>query len=342
MWDEVGREPKVSPGGPWEQKLGPLAEVNWEIDSEFSSTDTSSSASERKSSKPREAVDPEVLAEAETLGVDSSPMATPNIHAMSNKEFEIYLQQLRESRPTFKKFLDVSTKVNDPNAPTPSSWERSIRPSDRSARRFLSSQQHLKYHSPESVALEQRPHYSGGLSYSRASVLQHFLLTKPSPGRIIDHKGGDRVGGFSISFAGSVGLLDKKFREGRKAIDWDELVATGHHKEGRSAEYHMFSARLSDAPIVVGAEKEGLKGAVLYVEVKGSSVDGDAKSSPNPHTPGSREYVAQVEGIEKVPSMIQHKRWNPKVDTKQVSSGAVLNTLANIVGPDGKNLGRKS
>ncbi|KAI0797464.1 mitochondrial ribosomal protein subunit-domain-containing protein [Abortiporus biennis] len=327
MWEEVGITPTLADNSNWDRTLGPGGEVKWTVDTEFAPTNSETPVSRNPLQKYKDA-DAELLERAEELGVGENDSMVPNVDAMSDKEFEIYLSRIRELRPKFKEFVQVKAALDDRSKDLYPSLKQSIRTYQHS-KQFISAQTSRTYNTPDSVAVEQCPHNFAGLSYTKTSPLQDFLLNKPSPARILRYiNDAMRTGQFNISFGGSVASLEKKYSEGNKGIDWREFAESNGDMEvveRGTSRFRVISAKLATAPAVVGPRPSGLESSSLHVGLM-STRSQEAKAVGKP---GSMEYVGYMEGIARPQGTMLHTR--RKVDDswgrKRVTGSQLLDTL---------------
>lgn len=347
MWDEVCITPTLGDGSPWELKMGPTAEVTWIVDSEFhgdkekdfreklEDISRKNALEAAKAAGEVEAVESEVdslTAEAEALGIHAQNTATVNILAMSANEFEAYLRKLRKLRPTFQRFLEVKSALDNPKAPVKSIWERSQKNSEEH-KRFLSAQMQVKYDSRDAHVIEQQPHKAGGLMYARTPLLQSLLLTKDQPGRILRTRNSPSRGtyGFNASFAGHNTSLDKTFMgKDSGPMDWEDLARFGTRDPTQGlGRFKLLKTRLIDPPSVVGPKPGGLRSSVVLSEVRAH--EGVDEMRPNPHWPGSREYVGKNEQVVAHTGMLRAAPPPPKKGLKGIEGDKVIDTLIGIL-----------
>lgn len=349
MWDEVAITPKVSEGGPWDEKLGPDSDIKWPIDSEFGGDrerefgeQLKEVARQKEIVKAKEAglevemevVDP-LVEEAKSLGVFAPEVPTENVHAMTDREFESYLRRLRELRPKFRRYLELDHAMTTPQKPRKSIWEQSQAPASTAHKKFLSAQMQSKYDSPDVHAIEQQPHKAGGLLYARNPDLQAFLLNKPRPGRIIRTRTTVVRGpaGYTVSYAGQNAIMNSAFL-GRDQVpmDWTTLAKLGTRDPQQGVgRFKLIGARLVDGPSVVGPKPSGLMSAVVTTEVRGWDEQGDLR--PNPHWPGSREYVGMSEVVPTSNIGVLKPAPPPPTTTpsQRIHSKEVISTLHQII-----------
>ncbi|KAH9997614.1 mitochondrial ribosomal protein subunit-domain-containing protein [Russula vinacea] len=179
-WEEVATEPTIR--GTWERHY------------------TDSDLSTRMSLQTRRQLD-------EHSNQRQYVTPTPLVSSMPTRVFARYLDKLRRQRPEFLEFLSQEAKCATQSQSqllvAPSAYEESALGSAETVRRrFLQKQSQALYETPDSRAIEQRPHRNGGLSYARTSQLTHFFTTNEQPGRLLDLQDSDRRGNSHASFAG--------------------------------------------------------------------------------------------------------------------------------------------
>lgn len=319
MWEEVGVTPELVEG-PWQKKIGIVGTAEWKMDSEFARE-----RREEQKSVPQKASD----------GVYGPTTAVPNVHAMSDAEFERYLNQARRLRPAFGAFLKNVAQnkrelLQEPAA-FESLWRSSWTTGNRDAKMFLGSQAHQTFNSPESRAIEQQPQTFGGLTYTKASKLQSQLLHKPEPGRVLT----TIASGASLtSFAGMTPTIISEHRKSLSKVDWKTLSLHGE----RDSQDGTDSLRLSNVKIarisqVVGKNPQDLRDTSLSAAVVAD--DMLAISRSNPHTPGSPEYVAHDGNMKVSVKSIVSTRPKPTMPTpsgpETTSSATILSSLVGIL-----------
>ncbi len=250
----------------------------------------------------------------------------PLVSSMPTRVFDRYLDKLRRQRPEFLKFLSQEAEYSThtqtaPRHPVaPSAYEQSaLGSAEMVRRRFLQKRSHTIYESPDSRAIEQRPHRNGGLSYAHTSQLTHFFTTTEQPGRMLEMHGRDPRGSPRASFAGmAVNIRPPIF-----------------HSE-RESKLRIVETVLKQAPSVVSAQPQGLDGAIIDTTVV--DVANLHMTRANPFPPGSRAYIAHAQTI--APAKGRRSLTAPKSkaryeadeekDKKEVSE-ELLNTLRSII-----------
>jgi hypothetical protein len=247
----------------------------------------------------------------------------PLVSSMSTRVFNRYLDKLRRQRPEFLEFLSQEAKGSTQRQTAarhlvaPSAYEQSaLGSAEMVRRRFLQKQSNTRYESPDSHAIEQRPHRNGALFYEHTSQLTHFFTTIEQPGRLLEKHGKDRRGNPQASFAGMAVNVKPPIR----------------HSEGES-KLRIVETILKQAPNVVSAQPQGLNGAIIDTSVV--EVSNLHMTRANPFPPGSRAYIAHAQTV----ARSKGKRaltYNPKAQLgahkkrKEVSE-ELLNTLRSII-----------
>lgn len=247
----------------------------------------------------------------------------PLVSSMSTRVFNRYLDKLRRQRPEFLEFLSQEAKRSTQiqTAPrhlvAPSAYEQSAMGSaEMVRRRFLQKQSHTIYESPNSHAIEQRPHRNGALFYEHTSQLTHFFTTTEQPGRLLEKHGKDRRGKPQASFAGM-------------AVDVKPPI---HHSEGES-KLRIVETILKQAPNVVSARPQGLNDTIIDTSVV--EVSNLPMTRANSFPPGSRAYIAHAQTIVRTRGKrdFAHKsKAQPGTHTeRKEASEELLSTLRSII-----------
>lgn len=242
----------------------------------------------------------------------------PLISAMEPKQFSRYLDKLRRQRPQFLEFLshEALHTTNLRSAPhyrvASSAYEESALGSAETVRqRFLQKQSHAIYETPESRAIEQRPHRNGGLSYAHTSQLTHFFTTSEQPGRLLDSHGADRRGIPRASFAGMAVNI-------RPPVNDSEA----------GPKLRIVEAVLKQPPSVVSAPPQRLGGAVI--EATAADVANLDMMRANPFPPGSRAYIVHAQTI--VPSKGKRLMTAPKPKSRDETDPARARASEQLLG----------
>ena len=281
---EVSRAPEIIHGSDLWKRSGPNGRFQWRIDSDFTlGTTDAEAALEVKKSSP-------------SLGQG----CTPNVDAMTPKQFQRYLEKLRTLRPAFREFLeaerakDVQTK--GPKGRTTPSWKSKVRSSsllEQSRyetdlhKTFLSQNMAQAVDDPDSHILEQDVHPNGALAYTHLTDLEHFLWRKPLPGRAVG-----KSRNLVVSFAGANTSLPLRKSEGIQPIDWKSLVERGADTGKGVSKFRVSQTEISKPPQVVGHKPEGT--ADMDVRMWVASHGRLDMVAANPNLPWTREYVSHV------------------------------------------------
>ncbi|KAI0345100.1 hypothetical protein BDW22DRAFT_1353970 [Trametopsis cervina] len=301
MWDEVGITPKIH-GGPWITRLGTKANATEDpFDSEYARKVEVEEHDEAFEAPPREAEEieltPEEQAQAEEQRVllrmlEPGPGASmPNVHAMSESEFEKYLEKVRAMRPTFEKYRSMVAK-SDRREQQETFWQDIPDDHGNMFKTFLAKNAENEVTSSSSRVIEQQPQQSAALTYTRSSLLQSQLLNKPQRGRLLGinrspettQKGYE----YRASFAGMVPYLNRDMRgDASEYIQWRKLAETGMHTPGVAVtKFRLIDVDLRETPTVVGDNKNNM--GEIYME---AVVRGIPESDLGPERiPGTREY----------------------------------------------------
>ncbi|KAG7092949.1 hypothetical protein E1B28_009251 [Marasmius oreades] len=216
----------------WEQTLGTKNSSKWVMDSEFAfheeGVEVEEMAEERRL-RTEEAQNEKFDENLTGLGregpgrygsrrrlVEESAKVnlTPNIYAMSPKEFDRYVRKLRELRPKFNEYIrqaweeeKVRAEEREQRTQSQSTGQSSTArnggllaiDSERSPDllsvaqtrqhrhhvRFLEQHTASTFADPNSTAIEQRPHQVAGLLYARLSPLHSQLHAQTQPGIVL-------------------------------------------------------------------------------------------------------------------------------------------------------------
>lgn len=273
MADEVGVTPKLKLASSWGWRVGSVGlEASFAVDSEFAPAPDAT----------KKTVEPNAEGEenAEDVGKKSTVLGRPqsenlpNPEAMSIREYEKYLERMRQLRPAFRKFL--IEKYGSTGA-----FELSVR-ANEDYREFLKMHAYQQYHAPRPRVIEQQPHRFAGLTYTAPSYLQTTFTTKPQVGRRVGSTQ-TRQAGDVVAFAGVAATMSK----GQRGDDDSEVTT-----------YRFNEIHLRRPPATVGSHPSGLESAYMVAHVR---VDSDKTTEghrrANEHVPGTKEYVAHVQSI---------------------------------------------
>ncbi|OAX41544.1 hypothetical protein K503DRAFT_481685 [Rhizopogon vinicolor AM-OR11-026] len=255
------------------------------------------------------------IADSEYAPDQSNPLewrspAIPNIHAMSNNEFEQYLVHISRQREAFFKYkveqLEKAEAAKKAKATERENAEAVTEISEGATKTrrkkkklpFVIDPARLEYYLDEfatwesqkrrenhhSHSLESLPHPSSGLHYSNFTPLQTYLSTKERKGRLVEEVRGDkgRPLYYVASYAGMGTVVQQKKQGVMSPMVWGDASKTGATK------FRPESVTLHRAPEVVG-KRQGLKAAKISVEA--SAWDAESHYKSNSHRPGSLEYI---------------------------------------------------
>ncbi|TFY60944.1 hypothetical protein EVG20_g7235 [Dentipellis fragilis] len=216
-WDELGVQPKAQ--GLWDQQTG-RGQSAFVMDSDFALATRDAVSSKSKAARlsadgtPMGEAELKAREDAERLREKEHETAAPNVAAMSEREFQRYLEDIRAQRPEFKKFLQeqyaqslLSGGKQKLKVASRLSEEFALGSAPQIRKGFLKKYACKLYSSPESTIIGQQPHSSGGATYAKISPLTTYYTTKPQPGRVLAFKGaGAETKG--ASFAGMVSHIN--------------------------------------------------------------------------------------------------------------------------------------
>jgi hypothetical protein len=279
-WDELDVDVRSRQESSWDRKLMASGRMDWFVDSEFAPR----SYNHRKTSTAARQPHPK----------GPRTHAVPNIHAMSEVEFQGYLKRLRKLRPKFKRYMK---EVGNQRLRVKSLYELAQAPSNYHTN-FIAAHAALPLHSLDSRFIEEIPHRSAGLTYTHVSPLQTAFTSRAFPGIILHpNESKDRAfspSSYAVSFAGMVATLPlSDTGSGEKHLmdlKSDHGIRYDAINQSRIKLRLTKVPLLSKVPNVVGRNKEGLKAADISLTVA-SDEQLDWKKS-NPRRPGSMEYVS--------------------------------------------------
>ncbi|EKM55249.1 uncharacterized protein PHACADRAFT_255720 [Phanerochaete carnosa HHB-10118-sp] len=353
MWDEVGITPTLDDKGPWSTKLGPTSQVEWRMYSDFDNVESDLTNN--------------VHSDAESAIYGPISSATPNIYAMSDREFESYIEKLRQSRPAFASFLKETatrkaeqaaekaakaeqelqrgskspkrareTKEPQVDSDFTSFWEVSAK-STRDHKIFLASQAYKLYNSADSRAIEQQPQNFGGLHYAKHPPLQSRFLNKPRPGRLVlqPNRLGSNSPWLGVVFAGHNAVAVDNSAVPTGYLDFTKLAQPGEqHSQAGVANFRLTRAVLNNPSQIVGERPQVLRMARLETQVDVEK-DADMERS-NAHWPGSREYVGHSVSRIKADTILSPRKKPPTMPLgrsrqQPMQAQDVLGTLRGIM-----------
>ena len=279
---EVSRAPEVIHGGDLWKKSGPDGRFQWKVDSDFALGTT----------------DADAVLEAGRESRGRGQGNTPNIDAMTPKQFQRYLEKLRTLRPAFREFLEAEQAKNvlKKGRTTSSPWKNKIQSSNLLEqsryetdlhKSFLSKHMAQAVNDPESRILEQDVHPNGALAYTHLTDLEHFFWRQPLPGRAVG-----KTRNLVVSFAGVNATLPLRKSEGIQPIDWKSLVERGADTGKGISKFRVSQVEVFKPPQVVGHKPEGMEG--MNVRMWVTSHGRLDLVMANPNLPWTREYVSHV------------------------------------------------
>ena len=332
MWDEVGIKPQLDSNEGWARKLGAKQQLGWSMDTEFIDTPESNAEADSASQIKGSARQP----------VSS---AVPNIHAMSEKEFERYIAQLRQSRPAYLSFLKetasrkAQANPTDPAGEFTSAWDSSFKPA-KDHRLFLGSQAYKTYNSPDSRSIEQQPQYFAGLVYSNTPALQSHLLRKPKPAHVtVASPASVSFAGFHADVANNNGVVNS-------AIMYQKIAQNERNYEEGVGRFQLKTVVFARPPHVVSKLPEGLSSTQIQASVVPEGASEMQRS--NTHWPGSPAYVGH--NPRKIKSdtilstrstILTAKVLNTPTQQEMVTSQNVLSTLGTMLANRPKPVDRR-
>ena len=279
---EVSRAPEPVHGGDLWKKSGPDGRFQWKVDSDFALG----------------TMDADTALEAKMKSRGHSYGSTPNIDAMTPKQFKRYLEKLRALRPAFREFLEAekakeAQKEGSVSRPIWKSKARSSNLLEQSRyetdlhKTFLSKHMARTINDPESRVLEQDVHPNGALAYTHLTDLEHYFWKQPLPGRAVA-KNRNLV----VSFAGINASLPPSKSESIQPIEWRSLVERGVDTERGISKFRVSQTEVFKPPQVVGRKPEGMADMDVRMWVSSHSRLDIVRANPN--LPWTREYVSQL------------------------------------------------
>ncbi|KIL56795.1 hypothetical protein M378DRAFT_64270, partial [Amanita muscaria Koide BX008] len=176
--EEMGVTPKTNVNSSWHQGLG-KAKTEWLMDSDFCPGETHVLKSPKPSQTPVDLAGlgnkgPGQYGASRPLqwGDDSQidTHVIPNVDAMSRKQFQRYLRNLRELRPQFKDYLQ-----NQKTTGKKSLYELAQDSATDHHTQFILSHTSQAFQDRSSRQIEQQPHPNAGLMYACPSRLDAHL-----------------------------------------------------------------------------------------------------------------------------------------------------------------------
>ncbi|EPQ57758.1 hypothetical protein GLOTRDRAFT_109885 [Gloeophyllum trabeum ATCC 11539] len=344
-WQELGVEklepPEYSYGRErnsltWQSKIG-SAQRYWVVDSEF--------AVGPDGGKPSK--------ESRLLQQTRAPIL-PNIDAMSNKQFELFIRNLRKLRPEFKEYLK---KKAGEGKPVSTDLLDQAQNGVIYYKEFLTERIKNKLNKETSVSLAQEPHVYAGASYSHHTRLSTFFLTPTLPGRMIlmqrDESNVAARTKDNIYYVTSFAGMTTKVRSSN--ADGKSDVVAGKDGAPTSLEAGVTKLRLREAHLVRAPNtvdshaKSKMRGARIITEA--IAFNRPSMSRSNPHYPGSIAYSTQDPGtadassLNRIVTPVFRRNRESRSNTMSKYKGGgkggsnLLQGLRQIVSPTGRPSG---
>lgn len=231
--------------------------------------------------------------------------ALPNTLAMSERRFKAYISHLRGKRKEFHEFLQETgvgqtTKGRNNAAPLPVQMYHHAQGSSSHHTRFLAHTNQKAATQATSNTLTPVPHPSAGLDYLNPTpLMSQLLFPEPIKGRYVQGTAkatrypvkysSDAI----ISLAGYNAMLASDLSSASsRPIDWHKLVERDFSQptDKTTSKYRVERLELSEVPRVVGQSRQNIEGAQIKMHVRDWSKQ--PAERPNPHRPGSFEYVS--------------------------------------------------
>ncbi len=197
-YEEMDTNASVPHASAWYKNQSSKTATDWLIDSEFGDEmerpekRESMSIDDLVKEKLKEPVAPIMsdlsgvsakMADVEkarhAIAVTTSGLS-PNIEAMSEAEFEKFVERTRKLRPQFREFLRKRYEEhNDRDLFTLAQTTENLH------RRFLEEVTFNEFKSSNSKKIEPQPHRIGGLLYHHPSTLHSYMFAKMEPGILL-------------------------------------------------------------------------------------------------------------------------------------------------------------
>ncbi|KAF8643889.1 hypothetical protein AX16_008905 [Volvariella volvacea WC 439] len=325
--DEMGTLPKVNTPSPWQRSLG-VAQTQWLLDSDFCpeedhTIDGGVAARHAEAQEAQSVVDESRIPTTTDLtglgtrgpgqyGANRTSDTrsgerhlTPNLEAMSRREFVRYLRKLRELRPAFKTHIEEAARKNS-NLRDKSLYDLAQDPTVGHHQRFIEAQTAEEFKAAGSTKIAQQPHPNAALTYSHPSPIDSYFHTKPQPGWILhnfepksyESRYAVRMHepSYVTGYGGLIALASRKRTPGKIPLfDFNQEPGLNKSTSINKATAYLRPATrgliLDTPPRVVGRNAQGLKAVRIAAEVVAD--EASAFSRSNPHTPGSEDYIAQ-------------------------------------------------
>lgn len=327
--EEMQTQPRLAEESSWNKVLGSKNRSQWLIDSEFCTREEGPEREEMVEEKVKEQQQ-RIPADLAGLGQKgpgnygtrrtiAQVHLTPNINAMSQREFERYIRKLRELRPAFQKHIASRVK-EDQELRGKTLYQLSQNAASLYHRQFLAKHTSEEFGNHRSQVIEQRPHPNGGLMYSHLPAMHSHYFAKPQPSIVLHDANAKAATSsnsrwttgvasnvprpFIVSFGGMASIADSKALDVVGAKPLLDLTSEKGIEPSRIeqsiAEVKLAPGKffLERLPETVGTRKEGLKAVLLRTEVK--PVHPTERLST---WPGSFEYmIGKTPDVEMSPS----------------------------------------
>lgn len=356
--EEMGTMPTTRSNSAWGKGLG-KARTQWLLDSDFCPGEMNTMEVEKK-----EIVDLSKLGRKGAGAYGAQRAApprdgqelhvTPNIDAMSRKEFVRYLRHLRTLRPAFKEHIqNLATDEREKHILSGKSLlALSQMPEVGYHRKFLKAHVAAEFNDPKKEKFEPQPHPNAALLYSHPTLLDSVLRTSTQPGIILNpdvpRQFTERTrnsayvasfGGLTATLkvndaAGGLPLLDVLSPNGIDQSKVDQSIIGMRIMRGPGG------LVLSVPPRVVGHRPQGLKAVRINAQVT-SGADHYSlsdRTQDNPNALGSPAYIAAgPRQAHAAPLDLARKKapmnWNAHLNVKarKEPSGPILDTLKTML-----------
>ncbi|TFK72743.1 hypothetical protein BDN72DRAFT_835839 [Pluteus cervinus] len=269
---------------------------------------------------------------------------TPNIEAMSSKEFARYLQKLRQLRPAFQKHIQAHADI-EPRLHGQTLFSLAQDPTARYHQRFIEEQTAQEFRDPECRKIAQQPHPNAAMTYHHPSHLDSYFHAKPQPGLVLqENPKSPRYSPHSIeqfyttSFAGITAVLPRRLAQDRKPLlhlnSQNGVDPNAIAKSTINLRVVPSTLMLDQPPRVVGRNAQGLKGVKIQAAVTSDSQHTSFQRS-NPNQPGTTEYNSQAPSVPSGPadfSLLMKKKTNKAPKGSAKNSKHMLNQLGTLLG----------
>lgn len=280
--EELGTGVSLTEASAWRKRVGTSkGRATGAMDSEFDTADSAQKIGQQMTS------------------------ALPNTLAMSERRFKAYISHLRSKRKEFHEFLQENgvgqAKKGDNNAgPLPVQMYHHAQGSTSQHTRFLAYTNQQAATQATSNTLTPVPHPSAGLDYLNPTPLMSQLLyPEPIKGRYVQGTSRRMQPHFKylsdaiVSLGGYNAMLSTdNASASTHPINWQKLVERDFSQplDKPTSKYRVERLELSEVPRVVGQSRQNIEGADIRMHVRDWSKQ--PAERPNPHRPGTFEYVS--------------------------------------------------